>query len=125
MLHTINPRLAPEHVAYIANHAEDQVLFVDLNLLPIVEGVEKLQTVKHVGHDRPRAHAGLVQGPNLLCYEELIADKAGHRSPGPDFDEKTASSLCYTVGHDGNPKGVLYSHRSTMIHSDHGLERAV
>ena len=118
VLHTINPRLAPEHVAYIANHAEDQAIFVDLNLLPIVEGVwGMLKTVKHVVVMTDRAHMPASSKiPNLLCYEELIADKPGTLA-WPDFDERTASSLCYTSGTTGNPKGVLYSHRSTVIHS--------
>ena len=118
VLHTINPRLAPEHVAYIANHAEDKAIFVDLNLLPVVEGVwDKLKTVKHVVVMTDRAHMPASSKiPNLLCYEELIADKPGTLS-WPTFDERTASSLCYTSGTTGNPKGVLYSHRSTMIHS--------
>ena len=118
VLHTLNPRLAPEHVAYIANHAEDEIIFVDLNLLPIVEGVwDKLKTVKHVVLMTDRAHMPASSKiPNLLCYEELIADKPGTLK-WPDFDERTASSLCYTSGTTGNPKGVLYSHRSTVIHS--------
>jgi acyl-CoA synthetase (AMP-forming)/AMP-acid ligase II len=118
VLHTINPRLAPEHVAYIANHAEDQVIFVDLNLLPIVEGVfEHLKTVKHVVVMTDRAHMPASSKiPKLLCYEELIAGKPGTLK-WPDFDERTASSLCYTSGTTGNPKGVLYSHRSTLIHT--------
>ena len=118
VLHTINPRLAPDHVAYIANHAEDQIIFVELNLLPIVEGVwEHLKTVKHVVLMTDRAHMpASTKIPNLLCYEELIADKPGTLQ-WPDFDERTASSLCYTSGTTGNPKGVLYSHRSTLIHT--------
>ena len=118
VLHSLNPRLAPEHVAYIANHAEDQVIFVDLNLLPIVEGVwDQLKTVKHVVVMTDRAHMPASSKiPKLLCYEELIAGKPGTLK-WPDFDERTASSLCYTSGTTGNPKGVLYSHRSTVIHS--------
>src|SRR5882724_8420688 len=118
VLHTINPRLAPEHVAYIANHAEDQIIFVDLNLLPIVEGVfGQLKTVKHVVVMTDRAHMPAASKiPNLLCYEELIAD-ASDDFDWPQFDENTASSLCYTSGTTGNPKGVLFSHRSTVLHA--------
>ena len=118
VLHTLNPRLAPEHVAYIANHAEDQVILVDVNLLPIVEGVfDKLKTVKHIVVMTDRAHMPASSKiPNLLCYEELISDKPGTLQ-WQDFDERTASSLCYTSGTTGNPKGVLYSHRSTLIHA--------
>ncbi|QQS13282.1 MAG: long-chain-fatty-acid--CoA ligase [Rhodospirillales bacterium] len=118
VLHTINPRLAPDHVAYIANHAEDQIILVDLNLLPIVEGViDRLETVRHVVVMTDRAHMPASSKiANLLCYEELIADRPGTLS-WPDFDERTASSLCYTSGTTGNPKGVLYSHRSTLIHT--------
>ncbi len=118
VLHTINPRLAPDHITYIANHAEDQIILVDLNLLPIVEGViAHLKTVKHVVVMTDRAHMPASSKiPSLLCYEELIADKPGTLR-WPDFDEKTASSLCYTSGTTGNPKGVLYSHRSTLIHT--------
>jgi len=118
VLHTLNPRLSPEHVAYIANHAEDQVIFVDLNLLPVVESVAgQLKSVRHVVVMTDRAHMPKDSKiANLLCYEELIADKPGTLA-WPIFDERTASSLCYTSGTTGNPKGVLYSHRSTMLHS--------
>jgi fatty-acyl-CoA synthase len=118
VLHTINPRLAPDHVAYIANHAEDKAIFVDLNLLPVVENVyDQLKTVKHVVVMTDRAHMPTSSKiGKLLCYEELIEGKPG-TIEWPLFDEKTASSLCYTSGTTGNPKGVLYSHRSTMIHT--------
>ena len=116
--HTINPRLFPEQIAYIVNHAEDQLLFVDLNLLPAVEKLLPLfKTVRHVVAMTDRAHLPPdLQIPNLLVYEELIADKPGSYE-WPEFDEHTASSLCYTSGTTGNPKGVLYSHRSTVLHS--------
>ncbi len=118
VLHTLNPRLAPDHVAYIANHAEDQVIFVDLNLLPVVENViGQLKTVRHVVVMTDRAHMPAQSKiANLLCYEELLADKPGTLE-WPEFDERTASSLCYTSGTTGNPKGVLYAHRSTLLHS--------
>ena len=80
VLHTLNPRLAPEHVAYIANHAEDQIIFVDLNLLPIVEGVcDAAQDGEaRRGHDRPRPHAGLVQDPQAAVLRGADRRQAGH-----------------------------------------------
>ena len=116
--HTINPRLFAEQIAYIVNHAEDQLLFVDVNLLPAVEKLLPLfKTVRHVVAMTDPAHLPPdLAIPNLLVYEELIADRPGSYE-WPEFDEHTASSLCYTSGTTGNPKGVLYSHRSTVLHS--------
>ncbi len=115
--HTINPRLFPEQIVYIANHAEDKIIFVDLNLLPIVEKLrDQLRSVKHVVVMTDRAHMPDSALSGLLCYEELVAAQDGNFA-WPDFDENTASSLCYTSGTTGNPKGVLYSHRSTILHS--------
>ena len=116
--HTINPRLFPEQIVYIVNHAEDRILFVDANLLPLVEKLApQFKGVRHIVAMTDRAHlpAGLAI-PNLLVYEELISGKPGTYE-WPEFDEKTASSLCYTSGTTGNPKGVLYSHRSTLLHA--------
>ncbi|MBN9089706.1 MAG: fatty-acid--CoA ligase [Reyranella sp.] len=116
--HTINPRLFPEQIVYIVNHAEDQILFVDINLLPLVEKLQsQFKTVRHIVAMTDRAHVPAdVKIPNLLVYEDLIADKPGTYD-WPEFDENTASSLCYTSGTTGNPKGVLYSHRSTVLHA--------
>ncbi|WP_020694921.1 3-(methylthio)propionyl-CoA ligase [Reyranella massiliensis] len=116
--HTINPRLFPEQIVYIVNHAEDQLLFVDLNLLPAVEKLlPQMKGVRHVVAMTDRAHLPKdCNIPNLLVYEELIADKPGTYE-WPEFDEHTASSLCYTSGTTGNPKGVLYHHRSTLLHA--------
>jgi 3-(methylthio)propionyl---CoA ligase len=116
--HTINPRLFPEQIVYIVNHAEDQLLFVDLNLLPAVEKLlPQMKGVRHVVAMTDRAHLPKdCNIPNLLVYEELIADEAGTYE-WPEFDERTASSLCYTSGTTGNPKGVLYHHRSTILHA--------
>jgi fatty-acyl-CoA synthase len=118
VLHTINPRLHPDQVAWIANHAGDRVLFFDLTFLPLVEAIApKVKTIRAFVAMTDRAHmpvAGSV--PNLLCYEDLI-DAHTPNFEWPTFDENVASSLCYTSGTTGNPKGALYSHRSTVLHT--------
>lgn len=118
VLHTVNPRLHPEQIAYIDNHAEDQVLFFDLTFLPLIEAVAAhCKTVKAfvLMADRDRMPEA-TRIPNLLCYEELIASSSSDYQ-WPLFDENSAASLCYTSGTTGNPKGALYSHRSTVLHS--------
>ena len=118
VLHTLNPRLHPDQVVYIADHAEDQVLFFDMTFLPLVEAVAaRLKTVKHFVAMTDRAHMpAQTKIPKLLCYEELV-EAQDDKYAWPQFDENLASSLCYTSGTTGNPKGVLYSHRSTMLHT--------
>ncbi len=118
VLHTLNPRLFPEQIEYIANHAGDRFLFVDLTFLPLLEGLaDKLTGVKGYVVMTDRAHMPAdCKLPNLLCYEDLLAAESEDYD-WPEFDENTASSLCYTSGTTGNPKGVLYSHRSTVLHS--------
>ena len=118
VLHTINPRLHPEQIAYIVNHAEDQVLFFDLTFLPLIEAVAAhCKTVKAfvllADRERMPQESAI---PNLLCYEELLAGSSDDYE-WPLFDENSAASLCYTSGTTGNPKGALYSHRSTVLHS--------
>jgi fatty-acyl-CoA synthase len=118
VLHTINPRLHPDQIAWIANHAEDAVLCFDLTFLPIVQQVHaRCTTVKHwvalCDSDRLPADSGI---PNLVSYEAWV-NAQGSSYTWPDFDENTASSLCYTSGTTGNPKGALYSHRSTILHA--------
>ena len=116
VLHTINPRLFPEQIAWIANHAEDACLFFDLTFLPLVEAVAaQMKTCKTFVLMTDRAHMPAASKiPDLQCYEDLMAP-ASEAYEWPKFDENTASSLCYTAGTTGNPKGVLFSHRSTLL----------
>ncbi|MBZ8139486.1 long-chain fatty acid--CoA ligase [Rubrivivax gelatinosus] len=118
VLHTINPRLHPDQIVYIADHAEDQVLCFDLSFLPLVQAVAgRTKTIRHFVAMADRAHMPAdPKIPNLLCYEDLVDGQDDHYD-WPVFDENTASSLCYTSGTTGNPKGVLYSHRSTVLHT--------
>ncbi|MEC5160786.1 3-(methylthio)propionyl---CoA ligase [Janthinobacterium sp. CG_23.3] len=118
VLHTINPRLFPEQIAYISNHAEDQCLLFDLTFLPAVEAIAaQCQTIKYYilmcDRDRMPADSKIA---NLLCYEDLI-DSHSDQYEWPLFDENSAATLCYTSGTTGNPKGALYSHRSTVLHA--------
>ena len=117
VLHTANPRLYAEQLAYILNHAEDQHLFFDICFLPLIEQLAPLlKTVRTYIAMTDRQHMPASALTNLLCYEELL----GEASPDyrwPRLDEAQASSLCYTSGTTGNPKGVLYSHRSTVLHA--------
>ncbi|MFN3416223.1 MAG: 3-(methylthio)propionyl-CoA ligase [Caldimonas sp.] len=116
--HTVNPRLFPEQIAWIINDAEDRVLCFDLNFLPLVEKLApSLPTVKHFVLMTDRTHMpAQTTLPGLLCYEELVQAEDG-RYTWPQFDENTASSICYTSGTTGHPKGAVYSHRSTVLHA--------
>ena len=116
--HTINPRLFPEQITYIANHAEDTALFFDLTFLPLVEKLAPaLKSIDTYVLMTDRAHMpanGKMGG--LLCYEGLLEEMDPHID-WPEFDENAACALCYTSGTTGEPKGVLYSNRSTLLHS--------
>ncbi len=129
VLHTLNIRLFAEQITYIVNHAEDQVIFVDDSLVPLLEPLAPSFTgVRHfilMGDENPAHPAG--QLPNVLRYEELLAEADSESGVGsesfdyPELDERQAASLCYTSGTTGNPKGVLYSHRSICLHATASL----
>ena len=118
VLNTINPRLHADQVTFIADHAENQVLFFDMTFLPLVESIaSRVKTVRHfvalIDKDKMPESTSI---PNLLCYEDLIAGQ-NDQFTWPVLDEQEAATLCYTSGTTGNPKGVLYSHRSTLLHT--------
>jgi fatty-acyl-CoA synthase len=115
--HTLNPRLFPDQLVYIANHAEDKVLFFDITFADLVAQIApKLKNVELYVAMTDAAHLPKANIPNLVAYEEFIAGCSG-TFEWKDVDEKTACGLCYTSGTTGNPKGVLYSHRSNVIHA--------
>jgi fatty-acyl-CoA synthase len=118
VLHTLNPRLHPDQIAWIANHAQDQVLCFDLTFLPIIKAIQgKATTIRHFialcDADQLPADTGIA---GLTSYEAWIAPHPGTYA-WPEFDENSASSMCYTSGTTGNPKAALYSHRSTILHA--------
>ena len=115
VLHTLNLRLHPEQLSYIANHAEDRVVFVDASVLPLWEKIPGLETVRTivVMDDTDGAATG---APGALDYDELLA-AAAPRFSWPRLDERDAAAMCYTSGTTGHPKGVVYSHRSSVLHS--------
>ena len=117
VVNTVNPRLFPEQLIYIINHAANKYLFVDLTFVPLVESIsDSLEGIKGIIVLTDKENMPETELKNVICYEELIADEPTEYD-WPVFDENTASSLCYTSGTTGNPKGVLYSHRSTLLHT--------
>ncbi len=118
VLHTLNPRLHPDQIVWIANHAEDSVLCFDITFLPIVKAVHaRCKTIKHFVAMCDAAKLPADSGiPGLLSYEAWIGEQTDNYK-WPSFDENSASSMCYTSGTTGNPKAALFSHRSTLLHA--------
>src|ERR1019366_120654 len=118
VLHTLNIRLFPEQLAYVVNHGEDKVVIVDASVAPLFAKVrDECKTVEHVIVVGEGDTSGL---GDTLSYDDLV----GAEEPGcewPELDERQAASMCYTSGTTGNPKGVVYSHRSTWLHAFAGM----
>jgi fatty-acyl-CoA synthase len=115
--HTLNPRLFPDQIAWIMNHAEDQLLFVDLTFMPIVEKIApSVKSLKKIVVLTDAAHMPQTALPNVVAYEEWLAEADGDFT-WRDLEESAACGMCYTSGTTGDPKGVVYSHRSNVLHA--------
>jgi fatty-acyl-CoA synthase len=115
--HTVNPRLFPEQIVWIVNHAEDRVMMTDLTFVPLLEKLaDKLPSIERYVVLTDAAHMPNTMLKNAVPYEEWIAEADGDFA-WKSFDENTACGMCYTSGTTGNPKGVLYSHRSNVLHA--------
>src|SRR6204780_2957460 len=115
--HTVNPRLFPEQISWIMNDAEDRAVFVDLTFVPLVEAIaDRLPTIERYIVLTDGAHMPGTKLKNAVAYEDWIGE-VDDDFAWKEFDERTAAGLCYTSGTTGNPKGVLYSHRSNVLHS--------
>ncbi len=115
--HTINPRLFPEQLIFIINHAEDRWIFTDVMFVPLLEKLlPQIGNVEGFVVMTDEAHMPETSLPNVVCYETLIAAESSDYV-WPELDERSASALCYTSGTTGDPKGVLYDHRSTVLHA--------
>ena len=115
--HTLNPRLFPEQLIYIINHAEDRIIFVDLTFVPLLEAIlPHCPTVERVVVMTDQWNMPATKLPRAECYEQLLEESSEDVEWG-GFEEQTACGLCYTSGTTGNPKGVLYSHRSNFLHT--------